>query len=118
MLKLSSADDVLQNSPHMGKPALASSKMVCIQCQDFLPCRGRKLLKLVQWANRRDPNQPIPKMEKPTGYSLFRYELMATPKSWAEKTHNLVSYNQHERGGHFAVSYRQGVIFHDVLRSY
>ena len=45
----------------------------------------------------------FPYLEKPSGYSLFAHEIVPVPRSWAAMTCNLVSYNQHERGGHFAV---------------
>ena len=45
----------------------------------------------------------IPFVDKPSGYSLFPCELFPVPKSWAATTCNLVTYHQHEHGGHFAV---------------
>ncbi|KAL4988285.1 Alpha/Beta hydrolase protein [Aspergillus falconensis] len=41
-------------------------------------------------------------IHKPLGFSYFPKELMPTPKSWVEKTGNLVYFNQHSEGGHFA----------------
>lgn len=46
----------------------------------------------------------LPYIEKPCGYSMFAHEIVPVPKRWAAMTCNLVSFNQHERGGHFAVS--------------
>jgi microsomal epoxide hydrolase len=46
----------------------------------------------------------LPYVEKPSGYSLFANEIVPIPKSWAAMSCNLVAFNQHERGGHFAVS--------------
>lgn len=46
----------------------------------------------------------LPYVEKPCGYSFFAHEIIPVPKSWAEKSVNLVSFNEHPRGGHFAVS--------------
>ena len=37
-------------------------------------------------------------VDKPMGYSLFEYELLPTPISWAEKTGNLVSSAEHQHG--------------------
>lgn len=37
-------------------------------------------------------------VDKPMGYSLFEYELLPTPISWAKKTGNLVSFAEHEYG--------------------
>lgn len=45
----------------------------------------------------------LPYVEKPCGYSFFAHEIVPIPKSWAATSCNLVSYNQHEHGGHFAV---------------
>ncbi|KAJ0416905.1 Alpha/Beta hydrolase protein [Aspergillus carlsbadensis] len=40
--------------------------------------------------------------EKPLGYSLFPYDLVLLPKSWAEGLYpNLVAYRTHDKGGHF-----------------
>lgn len=43
-------------------------------------------------------------VDKPSGFSFFPKELAPSPKSWVQATCNLVSYNQHASGGHFAVS--------------
>lgn len=45
----------------------------------------------------------LPFNEKPCGYSLFLNEIVPGPKSWAMKICNLISFNQHDGGGHFAV---------------
>jgi len=42
------------------------------------------------------------RVEVPTGYAVYPYELLQTPRVWAEKRYNLVHYAQQERGGHFA----------------
>ncbi|KAL3482449.1 Alpha/Beta hydrolase protein [Aspergillus californicus] len=41
-------------------------------------------------------------LHKPFGFSYFPQELMPAPRSWVEKTGNLVYFNQHMEGGHFA----------------
>lgn len=46
----------------------------------------------------------LPRLSKPTGYSLFPKELFPAPGSWAKETANIVFYKAHESGGHFAVS--------------
>lgn len=43
-----------------------------------------------------------PYLSKPTGYSWFAYELSPGIKAGVEKVCNLVTYKEHERGGHFA----------------
>ncbi|KAK5657376.1 hypothetical protein OQA88_2946 [Cercophora sp. LCS_1] len=46
---------------------------------------------------------PVISLEKPLGYSNFPDELAALPQSWAEHYFpNLVYYNKHDVGGHFA----------------
>jgi hypothetical protein len=50
-----------------------------------------------------DALKKLPYVEKPCGYSMFAQEIVPVPESWAAKSCNLVSFNQHERGGHFAV---------------
>lgn len=56
---------------------------------------------LIQFLNGTGP---LPYIQKPTGYSLFPYELFPMPGSAAKAAANLVFYKRHERGGHFAVS--------------
>ncbi|KAI2620682.1 Alpha/Beta hydrolase protein [Hypomontagnella submonticulosa] len=56
----------------------------------------------------------LPRVEKPCGYSLFAHEIVPAPKSWAEKSCNLVSYNQHESGGHFAAMEKPNELLADV----
>ena len=49
-------------------------------------------------SERRD----IPYERTPTGVSAFGGELEMVPRSWAEKTANIVFWQEHEKGGHFA----------------
>ena len=42
------------------------------------------------------------RVDVPTGYAVYPYELMQTPRVWAEKRYNLIHYTIQERGGHFA----------------
>ena len=46
----------------------------------------------------------LPYVEKPCGYSKFYHENVPVPKQWAAKSVNLVYFNEHPTGGHFAVS--------------
>ncbi|KAL3492575.1 Alpha/Beta hydrolase protein [Aspergillus germanicus] len=41
-------------------------------------------------------------IHKPFGFSYFPQELMPMPRSWIAKTGNLVYFNEHAQGGHFA----------------
>ncbi|KAF2737153.1 epoxide hydrolase-like protein [Polyplosphaeria fusca] len=62
-----------------------------------------------------DPNRPEPPfLSKPTGYSFFQYELLPGIKKGLEKACNLVTYKQHERGGHFAALERPKELLEDV----
>lgn len=56
----------------------------------------------------------LPFVEKPCGYSLFRHELVPVPKSWAEKTCNLVSFADHESGGHFGAMEKPAELLDDI----
>lgn len=56
----------------------------------------------------------LPYVQKPTGYSLFAKEIVPVPKSWAVLSCNLVSYNQHDRGGHFAAMEKPKELLEDI----
>lgn len=42
------------------------------------------------------------RVDLPTGYAVYPYELMQTPRAWAVARYNLVHYAIQDRGGHFA----------------
>lgn len=42
------------------------------------------------------------RVDVPTGYAVYPFELMRTPCAWAAARYHLVHYSVHERGGHFA----------------
>jgi len=42
------------------------------------------------------------RVDVPTGYAVYPYELMQTPRAWAAARYNLVHYAIQDRGGHFA----------------
>jgi microsomal epoxide hydrolase len=92
------ADSILELQ-HTGIPT------DCQRQSCTFPYRTRTIwiiLTVLQIVNRS--GRPAPRFtSKPTGYSLFRYELMPFPKSWAETAFNIVSFNEHAKGGHFAV---------------
>lgn len=56
----------------------------------------------------------LPFVHKPTGYSLFAHEIVPVPRSWAAKTCNLVFFNHHEAGGHFAAMEQPLALLEDV----
>ncbi|KAF7846051.1 hypothetical protein BT93_L5425, partial [Corymbia citriodora subsp. variegata] len=71
------------------------------------------------FGGERDPSlskigNPQFQNDKPMGFSWFPYELGPIPKSWIEKSGNLVSFAQHESGGHFAAMEKPEVLFKDV----
>ncbi|OJJ69918.1 hypothetical protein ASPBRDRAFT_678370 [Aspergillus brasiliensis CBS 101740] len=41
-------------------------------------------------------------IRKPFGFSYYPMELVPTPRAWVERTGNLVFWQAHEKGGHFA----------------
>lgn len=57
----------------------------------------------------------LPYVAKPCGFSLFPHEVVPVPKSWAEKSVNLVTFSEHQYGGHFAVCYSTLPSDHDVF---
>jgi pimeloyl-ACP methyl ester carboxylesterase len=54
----------------------------------------------------------------PFAISVFPYELYQAPRSWAERAypHNLIHYNQLDRGGHFA-AWEQPQLFSEEIRA-
>jgi pimeloyl-ACP methyl ester carboxylesterase len=55
----------------------------------------------------------------PVGVSTFADELYRVPRSWAEKAYpNLVTYNQHDRGGHFAAWEQPQLLSEDVRATF
>lgn len=55
----------------------------------------------------------LPFVDKPCGYSMFAKEIVPIPLSWAEKSCNLVAFQAHEYGGHFAAMERPGELLAD-----
>jgi len=53
----------------------------------------------------------------PTGHAVYPYELLQTPRAWAEKRYDVVHWSEQERGGHFAAFERPGP-FVDDLRAF
>jgi microsomal epoxide hydrolase len=54
------------------------------------------------------------RVDVPTGYAVYPYELLQTPRVWAEKRYNLVHYTVQERGGHFAAFEQPDLFAADV----
>jgi len=53
-------------------------------------------------------------IDKPVGFSFFPYELAPGIKHVLEKNANLVTYEQHESGGHFAALEKPAELWGDV----
>ncbi|CAN5166661.1 alpha/beta fold hydrolase [soil metagenome] len=53
----------------------------------------------------------------PTGFAKYPYELLQTPRAWAQKRYNLVHYSEQDRGGHFA-AFEQPELFAADLASF
>jgi pimeloyl-ACP methyl ester carboxylesterase len=57
------------------------------------------------------------RVDAPTGYAVYPYELLQTPRAWAAARYNLVHYAVQDRGGHFA-AFEQPAIFATDLAAY
>lgn len=57
------------------------------------------------------------RVDVPTGYAVYPYELLQTPRVWGEARYNLVHYTVQDRGGHFA-AFEQPELFAADLSSY
>ncbi len=57
------------------------------------------------------------RVDVPTGYAVYPYELLQTPRAWAADRYNLVHYRILDRGGHFA-AFEQPEIFAADLADY
>ena len=68
------------------------------------------------WENKL-PFFSVKGVRIPVGVSSFVDEIYRAPRSWAEQAYpNLVHYNQHDRGGHFA-SWEQPQLLSEDLRA-
>ena len=54
------------------------------------------------------------RVDVPTGYAVYPYELAQTPRVWAERRYNLVHYSVLDRGGHFAAFEQPGLFAADL----
>jgi epoxide hydrolase len=62
-------------------------------------------------------NEWTGRVDVPTGYAVYPYELLQTPRAWAAARYNLVHYAVADRGGHFA-AFEQPTIFASDLAAY
>lgn len=64
------------------------------------------------------PMDPVGgRVDVPSGHTVYPYELLQTPRAWAEKSYDLVYWSEQERGGHFAAFERPGA-FVDEIRAF
>ncbi|MCV7179284.1 epoxide hydrolase family protein [Mycolicibacterium sphagni] len=54
------------------------------------------------------------RVDVPTGYAVYPFELLQTPRVWAEARYNLVHYTVQNSGGHFAAFEQPGLFAADV----
>jgi pimeloyl-ACP methyl ester carboxylesterase len=57
------------------------------------------------------------RIDVPTGYAVYPYELLQTPRAWAAARYNLVHYAVQDRGGHFA-AFEQPAAFASDLANF
>ena len=58
---------------------------------------------------------PISYVDVPTAVALFPADLNQPPRSWAERTHNVVRYTVMPRGGHFAAYEEPELLADDIV---
>jgi pimeloyl-ACP methyl ester carboxylesterase len=70
------------------------------------------------WENKL-PLVAVKGVKVPVGVSTFADEIYRVPRSWAEQAYpNLISYNQHDRGGHFAAWEQPQLLSEDVRATF
>ena len=70
------------------------------------------------WENKL-PFFSVKGVKVPVGVSTFADEIYRVPRSWAEQAYpNLVSYTQHDRGGHFAAWEQPQLLSEDVRETF
>ncbi|WP_405583069.1 epoxide hydrolase family protein [Streptomyces sp. NBC_01190] len=63
------------------------------------------------------PAQLARRVEVPSGFSLFRGDVLRPPRAWLERATNLVYLNEPERGGHFA-PFEEPELYAEELRTF
>jgi len=64
-----------------------------------------------------DPGQLGRRVEVPSGFSLFRGDVLRPPRAWLERTANVVRVTEPARGGHFA-PFEQPELYAEELRAF
>ena len=57
------------------------------------------------------------RVDVPTGHAVYPYELLQTPRAWADRRYRIVHWTEQDRGGHFAAFERPDAFVAD-LRAY
>ena len=81
----------------------------------FLSC-GRKRQTLLDEVNAL-PSQigfSFEKISQPMAGAVFKRDLVAPPRAWAEKIYNIVQWNMHD-GGHFAALEKPETLSSDII---
>ena len=67
---------------------------------------------------RRDPPRPaLRRVEVPSGFAIFAGDMMRPPRSWLERTANVVRATEPAKGGHFA-PFEQPELYAQELREF
>lgn len=62
----------------------------------------------------RGVSRSLHRVDVPTAVALFPADLAQPPRSWAERTYNVVRYTQMPRGGHFAAIEEPELLANDI----
>jgi pimeloyl-ACP methyl ester carboxylesterase len=69
-------------------------------------------------ANSKIPAEQLTRrVEVPSGFSLFRGDVVRPPRTWLERTANAVRVTEPERGGHFA-AFEEPELYAQELRDF
>ncbi|MFC8194465.1 epoxide hydrolase family protein [Streptomyces sp. NPDC057298] len=63
------------------------------------------------------PEQLARRVEVPSGFSIFRGDVVRPPRAWLERTANVVHMSEPERGGHFA-PFEEPELYAEELRAF
>ncbi|WP_394436447.1 epoxide hydrolase family protein [Streptomyces sp. SGAir0957] len=64
-----------------------------------------------------DTAQRTRRVDVPSGFSIFRGDVVRPPRAWLERTTNLVRFTEPERGGHFA-AFEEPELYAEELRAF
>lgn len=63
------------------------------------------------------PGQLARRVDVPSGFSLFRGDIVRPPRAWLERTANVAYFNEPARGGHFA-PFEEPELYAEELRAF